>query len=165
MCVHHQSVPLSLSPKQEKEERRGNHRGGKKKTVEEEEYKGDKEETPPFLLLLRHYVRTLKSPVRFEERTEDTGYLDQSPFGRLKMRLSLGLLLLSALAASALEEEVVNEELNAIIVEGEKKDFFKRCRYFHGFGNISSIKGQISHSGYYVLCCTGSAHCRVGLLA
>ncbi len=40
------------------------------------------------------------------------------------MRLSLGLLLLSALAASALEEEVVNEELNAIIVEGEKEDYF-----------------------------------------
>ncbi len=60
------------------------------------------------------------------------------------MRLSLGLLLLSALAASALEEEVVNEELNAIIVEGEKEDFFKRCRII---GNISSINGQKSHSG------------------
>ena len=84
------------------------------------------------------------------------------------MRLSLGLLLLSALSASALEEEVVNEELNAIIVEGEKEDYFKRCRYFQGFGKFSSISGQISHSGYYmyVLCCTGSVYCtRVGLLA
>ena len=62
------------------------------------------------------------------------------------MRLSLGLLLLSALAASALEEEVVNEELNAIIVEGEKEDYFKRCRSFQGIGNISSINGQKFHS-------------------
>ncbi len=43
--------------------------------------------------------------------------------------------------------------------------FKKRCHYFQGIGNISSINGQKSHSGYYVLCCTGSAYCKVGLLA
>ncbi len=65
------------------------------------------------------------------------------------MRLSLGLLLLSALAASALEEEVVNEELNAIIVEGEKEDYFKRCRYFQGiFQHFLHSTFNIQHSTF-----------------